>query len=192
MGDFSSSASADGLAFSLSPYPSEILENSYGGTLDLCSTFGANKTRNNTIVAIEFDGFKNVEYDDSSSNHVGIDVHTIFSLAHGDLQASIRQHVFDACVCYNAATKNLSVSLRNTSGATRYWSISHVVDLREVMPDKGVIGFSAATGNKTESHRIRSWNFSSTDLDHTHLSHSNYKALAVAWGRNKWRWPSIH
>ncbi|XP_073098911.1 LOW QUALITY PROTEIN: L-type lectin-domain containing receptor kinase IX.1-like [Elaeis guineensis] len=182
MGDFSSSASADGLAFFLSPYPSEIPENSYGGTLGLFSTFGANKTRNNTIVAIEFDSFKNVEYDDSSSNHVGIDVHTIFSVAHVDLQASIRQHVFDACVCYTASTKNLSVSLRNTSDATRYWSISHVVDLREVLPDKGVIGFSAATGNKIESHRIRSWNFSSTDLDQTNLSHSNYKALASAIG----------
>ncbi|XP_073098909.1 L-type lectin-domain containing receptor kinase IX.1-like [Elaeis guineensis] len=184
MGNFSSTgASADGLAFFLSPYPSEIPKNSSGGTLGLFSTFGANKTRNSTLVAIEFDSHKNVEFNDSSNNHVGIDVHTIFSVAHVDLQASFRQQFFNACVCYNASTKNLSVSLRNTSDATRYWSVSHVVDLREVLPDKGVIGFSAATGIDTESHRITSWSFSSTDLGQTNLSHSSFnKSLASAIG----------
>nr|XP_010927450.1 L-type lectin-domain containing receptor kinase IX.1-like [Elaeis guineensis] len=181
MGSFSgNNANADGLAFFLSSYPSEIPKNSYGGTLGLFSTFGANKTRNNTVVAIEFDSHKNVEYHDSSDNHVGIDVHTIYSVAHVDLQASFREQEFHACVCYNATTKNLSVSLRNTSDATRHWSISHVVDLREVLQDIGVIGFSAATGGETESHHILSWNFSSTGLCQT--SHSSYKALASAIG----------
>ncbi|KAG1363237.1 L-type lectin-domain containing receptor kinase IX.1-like [Cocos nucifera] len=182
MGNFSRNASADGLAFFLSPYPSEIPENSSGGTLGLFGTFGASKARNNTVVAIEFDSHKNVEYNDSSNDHVGTDVHTIFSVAHVDLQASFRQEVFNACVCYNAGTKNLSVSLRNTSDATRYWSISHVVDLREVLPDHGAIGFSAATGGETQSHRITSWSFFSTDLGQTNLSHSSYKALASAIG----------
>ncbi|XP_008793992.2 L-type lectin-domain containing receptor kinase IX.1-like [Phoenix dactylifera] len=183
MGDFNSSASADGLAFFLSPYPSEIPENSYGGTLGLFSTFGANKTRNNTVVAVEFDSFKNVEYNDSSSNHVGIDVHTIFSVAHADLNASIRQQVFDACVGYDGGAKNLSVFLRDTLDSSRHWSTSYVVDLREVLPDKGSIGFSAATGNKIESHRILYWNFSSTDLDiHTNSSRKKYEALASVVG----------
>ncbi|XP_017702033.1 L-type lectin-domain containing receptor kinase IX.1-like [Phoenix dactylifera] len=161
---FNKTVSADGLAFFLSSFPSKIPDNSYGGALGLYNRTGANSTADH-VVAVEFDTFKNPEYNDSSSNHIGIDINTIFSVAWLDLNISIRQKIkFDACVSYNAKSKNLTVFLRSATNHTRNWSLSHGVDLRMVLPEKVAVGFSAATGNQVETHSLFSWNFSSSDL----------------------------
>ncbi|XP_017702031.1 L-type lectin-domain containing receptor kinase IX.1-like [Phoenix dactylifera] len=163
---FNKTVSADGLAFFLSSFPSEIPDNSYGGALGLFNLAGANTTADR-VVAVEFDTFKNPEYNDSSSNHIGIDINTIFSVAWLDLNISIRQNIkFNACVSYNAKSKNFTVFLSSPRNHTWNWSLSYGVDLRMVLPEKVAVGFSAATGNQVESHCLLSWNFSSSDLSH--------------------------
>ncbi|XP_073107336.1 L-type lectin-domain containing receptor kinase IX.1 [Elaeis guineensis] len=163
---FNKSVSGDGLAFFLSSFPSNIPNNSYGGALGLFNRTGGNATED-PVVAIEFDTFKNPEYNDSSSNHIGIDVNTIFSAAWLDLNVSIRQKFeFNASVSYDAQSKNLSVLLSTPKNNTWNWSLSYGVDLRQVLPEKVAVGFSAATGNQVESHCLLSWNFSSSDLSH--------------------------
>ncbi|XP_038973335.1 L-type lectin-domain containing receptor kinase IX.2-like [Phoenix dactylifera] len=162
---FKREVSADGLAFFLSSYPSAIPDLSCGGTLGLFTSPDGNKTLPSTVVAVEFDTFFNPQYKDISANHIGIDVHTIYSVVQLDLKANMRENTtFNACVNYRATTKNLSVFLSNASDPTRNWSLSHVVDLRKVLPAKVAVGFTAATGNKTEQHSLVSWNFSSSDL----------------------------
>ncbi|XP_008811475.3 L-type lectin-domain containing receptor kinase IX.1-like [Phoenix dactylifera] len=173
------SRSADGIAFFLSSYPyyNETFNHSWGGALGLFDRNGTNMTRNK-IVAVEFDSYINPEYNDSSANHVGIDIHRIVSVAHVELNTSIRQKaILFASVCYNASTRNLSVFLSNSSDPRRNWSLSYGVDLRDYLPEKVVVGFSASTGDLYEVHTIFSWSFSSKDLG---LRHKRSKALEFA------------
>ncbi|XP_073108597.1 seed lectin beta chain-like [Elaeis guineensis] len=144
---FKRPVSADGLAFFLSSYPSEIPDLSCGGTLGLFTSPDGIITYPSIVVAVEFDTFINPQYNDISANHMGIDVHTINSTVQLDLKTSIRRNTtFNACVDYKATTKNLSVFLSNASDPTINWSLSYVVDLRKVLPAKVAVGFTAATG----------------------------------------------
>lgn len=189
---FKQKQSADGLAFFLSSYPSSIPDLSCGGTLAMFTSPDGNLTYPSTIVAVEFDTFYNPQYNDTSASHMGIDVHTIYSVVQLDLKANMRRNTtFNACVNYKAATQNLSVFLSNASDPTRNWSLSYVVDLRKVLPAKVAVGFTAATGNRTESHSLASWNFSSSDFGsqaastprsgHGH-GHGNYIVLGTCVG----------
>ncbi|KAG1327886.1 putative Anti-H(O) lectin 2 [Cocos nucifera] len=155
---FKKVVSADGLAFFLSSYPSEIPELSCGGTLGLFTSPDGIITYPSTVVAVEFDTFFNPQYNDISANHIGIDVHTINSTVQLDLNTSLsRNTTFNACVDYKATTKNLSVFLTNASDPTRNWSLSHVVDLRKVLPAKVAIGFTAATGKASKETDVFSF-----------------------------------
>ncbi|XP_073107362.1 L-type lectin-domain containing receptor kinase IX.1 [Elaeis guineensis] len=159
--------SADGITFFLSSYPYDnaSARDSNGGALGLFNRSGANWTAPKQIVAVEFDTFENPEYNDSSANHMGIDINRIISVAHRDLNTSIRENsILDASISYNSSTENLTVFLSNSTDPRRNWSISYVVNLRDYLPEEVAVGFSAATGNQTETHKILSWNFSSTDL----------------------------
>ncbi|KAG1327907.1 L-type lectin-domain containing receptor kinase IX.1 [Cocos nucifera] len=161
---FGENVSADGLAFFLSPFPFEDPSNSSGGTLGLFKNTGKNITKNK-VVAVEFDSYMNPEYNDSSYNHVGIDIWSIVSIRHVDLNASIRENVqFIASISYNAITQNLSVFLSNASDPRRNWSLFYMVDLRDYLPENVAIGFSASTGVFYESHSIYSWDFVSSNL----------------------------
>ncbi|XP_010905489.1 lectin 9 [Elaeis guineensis] len=155
--------SGDGLAFFLSPFPFEEPSNSSGGTLGLFKNLGQSISKNE-VVAVEFDSFRNLEYNDSSFNHVGIDIWSIVSKTQVDLNANIRGNVqFIASVSYNAVTQNLSVFLSNASDPRRNWSLFYVVDLRKYLPQNAAIGLSAATGALYETHSIYSWDFISSN-----------------------------
>ncbi|XP_073107349.1 L-type lectin-domain containing receptor kinase IX.1-like [Elaeis guineensis] len=168
--------SADGIAFFLSSYPyyNETFNHSWGGALGIFDRNGTNMTRNK-IVAVEFDSYINPEYNDSSAHHMGIDIHRIVSVAHVELNTNIRKNIIlSASVSYNARTRNLSIFLSNYSDPTRNWSLSYGVDLRDYLPEKVAVGFSASTGDLFEVHTIHSWSFSSSDLG---LRHKMSKAL---------------
>ncbi|XP_073107303.1 L-type lectin-domain containing receptor kinase IX.1 [Elaeis guineensis] len=157
--------SSDGLAFFLSPFPFEAPANSSRGTLGLFTTVGFDSLENKDVVAVEFDSYKNLEFNDISANHVGIDIWSIVSKTQVDMNASIRENVqFIASITYDAVSQNLSVFLCNASDPRRNWSLSYVVDLRQYLPENVAVGFSAATGQYWESHCIYSWDFTSSDL----------------------------
>ncbi|KAG1327883.1 seed lectin beta chain [Cocos nucifera] len=180
---FGKQVSADGLAFFLSPFPFKDLPNSSGGTLGLFKNLGQNISKNE-VVAVEFDSFRNPEYNDSSSNHVGIDIWSIVSVDSVDLNANIRNNVqFLASISYNAVTQNLSVFLRNASDPRRNWSLFYIVDLRNYLPQNVAIGFSAATGAFYETHSIYSWDFISSNLSRQSKKKSNGRlAVGIAVG----------
>ncbi|KAG1327905.1 L-type lectin-domain containing receptor kinase IX.1 [Cocos nucifera] len=169
---FGQNVSGDGLAFFISPFPFQDISNSSGGTLGLFKNIGRNNITNNTVVAVEFDSYKNDEYHDLSFNHVGIDICSIISDEQVDLEASIRDVRFIASISYNAISKNLSVFLRNASDPQRNWSLFHVVDLRDYLPENVEIGFSASTGSVNESHCICFWDFFSSNLSSQYLAPS--------------------
>ncbi|RZC87255.1 hypothetical protein C5167_029805 [Papaver somniferum] len=157
---------ADGLAFFLAPFGSMLPSDSWGGALGLLTRNVAEQNlATNQVVAVEFDSFKN-EWD-PSSDHIGINVNSVVSVATKSLpNGSIRDgRKANAWVSYNSATKNLSVLLSYGDnsifdGSTS--SLSNVVDLSKVLPEQITVGFSAATGVFFEDHKVLSWQFNST------------------------------
>ncbi|KAK8943218.1 L-type lectin-domain containing receptor kinase IX.1 [Platanthera zijinensis] len=161
---FNRTVFGDGLTFFLSPFPSSIPSNSSGGYLGLVNdTTFSNASAGAGFVAVEFDTFKNQW--DPSDNHIGIDINSVESAAAVAWESSLRDgRIGNAWVSYNASEKNLSVYLTyqdNPSFAGES-ILSHTVDLRNVLPEKVAVGFSAATGFFVETHNILSWNFTSS------------------------------
>lgn len=160
---FNRSEYGHGLAFFLVPYPSSIPDNSSGGYLGLFSENPIPNMSPNRTVAVEFDSFQNNW--DPSPNHIGIDIDLIKSNATVVWNSSVKDgRTANAWVSYTASTKNLSVFLtyadKPTFGGNS--SLSFIIDLREILPEKVAIGFSAATGEAVEIHNLLSWDFSST------------------------------
>ncbi|PWA71213.1 Concanavalin A-like lectin/glucanase superfamily [Artemisia annua] len=152
----------DGLAFFLMPFEPEIPNGSFGWYLGLFSLASAFNSSNNTLVAVEFDSFKNSW--DPSDNHVGINVNSIISVANISWNISIKdERIANACVSYDSSTYNLSVflSYEEHTYFNGKASLSHIVDLREVLPESVRVGFSAATGDWIETHTVFTWAFSS-------------------------------
>ncbi|KAG4921488.1 hypothetical protein JHK84_050363 [Glycine max] len=155
----------DGLAFFIAPFDSSIPNNSAGGYLGLFSNESAFNTKKNQLVAVEFDSFQNTW--DPSSDHVGINVNSIQSVATVAWKSSIKNgSVADAWIWYNSTTKSLSVFLTYAHNQTFSGnsSLSYAIDLRDVLPEFVRIGFSAATGSWIEIHNILSWSFNSNLL----------------------------
>ncbi|KAL7613502.1 hypothetical protein Lser_V15G06928 [Lactuca serriola] len=182
MNALNSSEYGDGLSFMLMPFEPEIPQGSFGGYLGLFSPASAFNSSNNSVVAVEFDSFKNPW--DPSDNHVGINVNSIISVANLSWDSSIKDgKVANAWVSYNSSTYNLSVFLSYEDnpifgGNCSLW---YVVDLREVLPESVRIGFSAGTGDWIETHTVYSWSFSS-NLDKTQVKKNIWLTTGLAMG----------
>ncbi|XP_026390020.1 mannose/glucose-specific lectin-like [Papaver somniferum] len=158
-------AAGDGMAFFLAPFGSLIPPDSWGGALGFLSrNVSENNLAANQIVGVEFDSYKN-EFD-PSSDHVGINVNSVVSVANVSLaDGTIRDgRKANAWVTYNSTTKNLSVFLTYAKKPVfnRSSTLNHVVDLSKVLPYQITVGFSAATGVYFEDHKVLSWRFNST------------------------------
>ncbi|CAM8921951.1 unnamed protein product [Rhodiola kirilowii] len=154
----------DGLAFFLAPVQSTIPPNSTGGYLGLVNPHTPSNASENQIVAVEFDTFQNTW--DTSPNHVGINVNSVKSVKTVNWTSSMRNgRKANAWVTYNSTTYNLSVFLsydNNTVFSGNSSSLWHIIDLRTLLPEDIIVGFSAATGNASQVHTIFSWEFSSS------------------------------
>lgn len=155
------SASGDGLAFFLSPFPSALPASSAGGLLGL---FNSSSARAAPLVAVEFDTYRN-EWD-PSGDHVGVDLGGIVSAATADCPTSMKDgRTAHARVAYDGAARNLTVAFSYGAArpnATDAVLLSYAVDLRDYLPDSVAIGFSAATGEAAELHQVLYWEFTST------------------------------
>uniref|UniRef100_A0A2N9FY46 non-specific serine/threonine protein kinase n=1 Tax=Fagus sylvatica TaxID=28930 RepID=A0A2N9FY46_FAGSY len=155
--------SADGLAFFIAPFGSNIPVDLAGGYLGLFSRGSAINDTENKIVAVEFDTFRNDW--DPSDNHVGIDVNSLVSKANVTWNISFNNGSrANAWISYNSTTKNLSVFLTFADNPVFSGNsiLSFIVNLKTILPEWVSVGFSAATGVKTELHTLLSWSFSSS------------------------------
>ncbi|RWV92317.1 hypothetical protein GW17_00045322 [Ensete ventricosum] len=152
----------DGLAFFLTAYPSTLPAYSRGAFLGLFSNSSVDSSRVSTV-AVEFDTFSNAW--DPLADHVGIDIDSITSSATVQWNSSLKDgRRASAWASYDAATHNLSVFLSYDKNPvfSGNSSLHFIVDLRDVLPEMVAIGFSASTGNLTETHSLLSWSFNST------------------------------
>lgn len=154
----------DGFTFLLVPNGSVFPELAIAGRLGL--TGGPWNSTDLQLVAVEFDIWPNVDEDvDPPYVHVGIDIHALRSVTrvqwfNGDGMLEGREQ--EAWISYDSQSRNLSVrftGFANRSSITQ--SLSHVVDLREYLPEFVNFGFSASTGGGVALQRINSWSFSS-------------------------------
>ncbi|XP_050918100.1 lectin 7-like [Lathyrus oleraceus] len=156
----------DGIGFFIAPFNSHIPNNSSGGFLGLFDSETALNSYQNQIVAVEFDSFGENPWDPDYS-HVGIDVNSIASVttAPWNIRSVPNGYTGFAVVKYEPVTKNLSVVVTypGSYGVTEVSSkVSFLIDLRTVLPEWVRIGFSGATGQLVELHKILSWSFMSS------------------------------
>ncbi|KAK9938013.1 hypothetical protein M0R45_014775 [Rubus argutus] len=166
-----SSYYADGLAFFLAPAGS-LLNFTVGSSIGLPVDNPEDKPSSHQypFVAVEFDIFRNYEtsVQDPAGDHVGIDVNSVKSLITKPWNGSVVDaRINSATISYDSGSKNLSVafsSFVNGGQVMRY--LAYTVDLEQYLPEKVIVGFSAATGQYYASYRIVSWSFNSTSLVH--------------------------
>ncbi|PWA80624.1 protein kinase domain-containing protein [Artemisia annua] len=159
----------DGLTFFMSPNNTEIYP---GGSMGLPVTFRSTNMKNQ-FVAVEFDTFWNRNWDpvDSSNNsigdHVGISINSLASVRTDKWLSNVAGGgVCQAWIAYDSSTKNLSVSFtgfRNNT-AFRQDGLYYAIDLKEVLPEWVIFGYTAATGALFQKNSVRSWTFESSDL----------------------------
>ncbi|TKY58748.1 Agglutinin-2 protein [Spatholobus suberectus] len=153
----------DGIAFFLAPFNSNIPKNSSGGFLGLFNSDSALNAYKNEIVAVEFDSFSGNPWDPPSA-HVGIDVNSIASVttAKWETGNAVNGFIAYATVNYDPVAKSLNVLVRYPGNRLNATSLSFVIDLRTVLPEWVRVGFSGATGQLVEIHKILSWTFTSS------------------------------
>ncbi|CAH2042832.1 unnamed protein product [Thlaspi arvense] len=152
-----------GLVFFLAPLDFDIPPNSAGGFLGLFNTTTSDSPKNQ-IVTVGFDSFGNTGWD-PSYEHVGINNNSISSAVTTPWNASLHSgDTANVWITYNASTQNLSVfwSYDATPTPPVNSSLSYRIDLREAVSEWVKVGFSAATGQYVERHRLKSWEFNST------------------------------
>nr|DAD45399.1 TPA_asm: hypothetical protein HUJ06_003629 [Nelumbo nucifera] len=166
-----SNCTGDGFAFFLlTPSNDLAYQSEAGNCLGLVSNnrFAAdgwcdNRTENQ-LIAVEFDTYYNTNWD-PPYNHVGIDVHSVESVATASWNSTINNNgsTIDARITYNSSTHNLSVFLTyDKKPASSTPDLSHTIDMRDILPEWVLTGFSAATGGCTEQHELRYWEFNSS------------------------------
>ncbi|KAM4108863.1 hypothetical protein ACB094_03G077600 [Castanea mollissima] len=170
--------SADGLAFFITPFGSDIPNNSAGGYFELFSLFlkkvakyGTCKSRVQCVgptrknASTRLLSLTLLNPWDPSNNHVGIDVNSIVSDVIVTWNGSMSNgSTANAWVSYNSTTKNLSgfLTFADNPVFNGNSSLSYTVDLMTVLPEWVSVGFSATTGVSIETHTILSWSFNST------------------------------
>lgn len=131
------------------------------------------------VVAVEFDSFAN-EWDPnpfSEFPHVGINVNSVRSeTTVGWPITYFEPHraIVRARVRYDSGEKELlvMVSYPGNDNADADVCLSHVVDLRSVVPEWVMVGFSGSTGDLVEANDILFWSFKSS-LRKTTLKEEN-------------------
>ncbi|CAN0921201.1 L-type lectin-domain containing receptor kinase IX.1 [Linum grandiflorum] len=156
--------SGGGFAFFLTSQnkSSVVPQGSAAGMLGLFSQTD-NGNDSNQIVAVEFDTFRDPW--DPSSNHVGINVNSVASVANRTWNTTlVSNDIYGATISYDGGSNLLSVFLKDPDIPNDFGSLrlSQRVNLREILPDRVMIGFSASTGSAAAIQSIRSWNFTST------------------------------
>jgi hypothetical protein len=148
--------------------------------------FTSNGNPNNHIFGVEFDVFKNEEFDDISANHVGLDVNSLKSNASHDAgywpdnQRSENSRDADDEKSFKELKLNsgenyqvwidYSDSLINVTMAPASMKrpmkplLNVSIDLSEVFEDEMYVGFSSSTGLLIQSHKILAWSFSNSNF----------------------------
>ncbi|KAL4580911.1 hypothetical protein LXL04_017117 [Taraxacum kok-saghyz] len=131
------------------------------------------KNESKPFVAVEFDTFPNQIWDprNASGNlvgtHIGISINSLASVASQKWRHNITGgRVSHAWITYDSVSKNLTASVTGfTNNTVVIQTINHLIDLKTVLPERVIFGFSAATGAYFEKNMVLSWAFNSSEIN---------------------------
>lgn len=136
--------------------------------------FSNNGDPNNHVFGVEFDVFRNQEFDDINDNHVGIDVNSLTSVRAHEAGYWSQGNTFEQLELNNGRTYQvwidyaggiLNVTMAPVGMKRPQQPLLNVsIDLSQVLEDQMYVGFTASTGNMTQSHKILAWSFSNTNF----------------------------
>ncbi|GAA0158027.1 hypothetical protein LIER_15155 [Lithospermum erythrorhizon] len=128
------------------------------------------------VFGVEFDVFKNEEFDDISDNHVGIDVNSLTSENASeagywpdDDQESFKKlklnngKNYQVWIDYADFEINVTMIIAGEEKPKKAL-ISAFVNLSHVFEDEMYVGFTASTGALVQSHKILAWSYSNDDF----------------------------
>lgn len=135
--------------------------------------FTNNGDPNNNVFGVEFDVFRNQEFNDMNDNHVGIDVNSLTSVSAREAGYWSEGNSFQQLDLNNGRTYQvwidyvdgvLNVTMAPVGMKRPQQPLLNVsVDLSLVLEDEMYVGFTASTGNMTQSHKILAWSYSNTN-----------------------------
>ncbi|XP_057797500.1 L-type lectin-domain containing receptor kinase VII.1-like [Salvia miltiorrhiza] len=175
MAPFAGRLAGHGMVFLFVPYAGidDGIESASSQNLGFLN-FSNNGDPNNHVFGVEFDVFRNQEFDDINANHVGIDVNSLTSLNSSEAGYWSAGNSFEQLDLNNGRTYQvwidytdgvLSVTMAPV-GVTRPRQplLNVSIDLSQVLEDQMYVGFTASTGNMTQSHKILAWSYSNTNF----------------------------
>ncbi|KAJ1698754.1 hypothetical protein LUZ63_007266 [Rhynchospora breviuscula] len=149
----------DGLTFFISPNNSSL--GATGGFLGIFNS--TNLTNNAPIIAIEFDTRLNEEFNDTTDNHVGLDISGPLSIKTVDLgsyEVDLKSgNLTTAWIDYSNKDSRLDIWLAYTNVKPGKPIFSVTIDLSRNFTQFMYVGFSASTEGSTELHMVRDWTF---------------------------------
>ncbi|KAK4259821.1 hypothetical protein QN277_006114 [Acacia crassicarpa] len=139
--------------------------------------FTNNGDSGNHVFGVEFDVFMNQEFDDINDNHVGIDVNSLKSVASHDAgfwtedqnDKSFQElrlndgENYQVWIDYQDSLINVTMAKVGTKRPRRPL-LSVPLNLSEVFEDEMYVGFTSATGQLVQSHKILAWSFSNSNF----------------------------
>ncbi|KAK4255513.1 hypothetical protein QN277_008508 [Acacia crassicarpa] len=130
----------------------------------------------NHVFGVEFDVFKNQEFNDIDDNHVGLDINSLTSFSShaagywvGEDDEEFEDlklndgHNYQVWIDFLDSRINVTMAPVGRKRPRRPL-ISELVNLSSVLLDEMYVGFCGATGQLVESHKILSWSFSNLNF----------------------------
>lgn len=132
----------------------------------------------NHVFGVEFDVFKNEEFEDIDDNHVGLDVNSLKSeVAHGagywpddgESDDSFKRlqlndgRTYQVWIDYEDSRINVTMAPAGLRRPRRPL-LNATLNLSQVFEDEMYVGFTAATGQLVESHKVLAWSFSNSNF----------------------------
>ncbi|XP_050370157.1 L-type lectin-domain containing receptor kinase VII.1 [Argentina anserina] len=128
----------------------------------------------NHVFGVEFDVFKNQEFNDINDNHVGIDVNSLESLDAYEAGYWTGNKVFKKLKLNNGVNYQAWIDYRDSvinvtmvkAGMPRPTTplLSYVYNLSDVLEEEMFVGFTGSTGALVERHMILAWSFSNSNF----------------------------
>ncbi|KAL6201445.1 hypothetical protein ACLB2K_025159 [Fragaria x ananassa] len=128
----------------------------------------------NHVFGVEFDLFKNQEFNDINENHVGIDVNSLESVDAYEAGYWTENKVFKKLKLNNGENYQAWIDYRDSvinvtmvkAGMARPKTplLSYVYNLSDVLKDEMFVGFTSSTGQLVETHMILAWSFSNSNF----------------------------
>ncbi|KAE7995700.1 hypothetical protein FH972_000471 [Carpinus fangiana] len=148
--------------------------------------FSNNGNPNNHVFGVELDVFKNIEFDDINANHVGIDLNSLKSNAthdagywpdnqrsdnssNSDDEKSFKElkmnsgENYQVWIDYSDSLINVTMALAGMKRPPKPL-LNVSLNLSGVFQDEMYVGFTSATGQLVESHKILAWSFSNSNF----------------------------